>query len=55
VLLFEIRANGLLGRVAKSAADEWFENAHDAIIGCFLDLTSEDIRNQFWKPLEDGS
>lgn len=55
VLVLEIKANGRLGQVGKSAADEWFDRAHDAIIACFVDMTSKDIQHTYWKPVgEDG-
>ncbi len=53
VLIFEIRASGRLGQVVKSGADEWFEQAHDAIINCFLDMTSQDIQNNLWQRVEE--
>ena len=55
ILIFEIKASGRLGRVAKSRADEWFERAHDIIIEKFLGMTSPDIQDQFWKTVEDVS
>ena len=51
VLMFEIKASGRLGQVAKSGADEWFERAHDAIIECFLGITDQDIQNRLWQPM----
>ena len=53
LLIFEIKASGRLGQIAKPAADEWFERAHDAIIKCFLSMTSQDVRERFWKPVEE--
>ena len=53
VLIFEIRASGRLGQVAKSGTDEWFERAHDAIIECFLAMTSREIQTRLWKPVEE--
>ncbi len=52
VLIFEIRASGRLGQVEKSRADEWFERSHSAITKCFLEITSRDIQNRYWKPVE---
>jgi uncharacterized protein (TIGR04255 family) len=52
LLIFEIKASGRVGKVAKSGTDEWFERAHDAIIKCFLDMTSRNIQNRFWKRVE---
>ena len=51
VLVFEIRATGRLGKVAKSSADAWYERAHDAIISCFLRMTSKKIQSHHWKVL----
>lgn len=52
VLMFEFKAGGRLGQVAKSGVDAWFERAHDAIFRCFLSLTSRDIQNRYWEPTE---
>jgi uncharacterized protein (TIGR04255 family) len=49
VLLFELRALGVLGSVGKSEADEWFNRAHDAVGDCFLNMTSPDIQGRFWE------
>ena len=53
VLIFEIKTSGRLGQIAKSGADEWFERAHDAIIECFLSMTSREIQTRLWKPMEE--
>ncbi len=53
ILIFEIRASGRLGHINKSRVDEWFDRAHDAIINCFLDITSQDIQNNLWQRMED--
>lgn len=55
VLVFEIKATGRLSQAVKSAIDEWFTRAHDAIEKCFLDLTSPDVRNNFWGQMENVS
>ena len=52
VLVFEIKASGRLGQVAKSGVDAWFERAHDTIFRCFLSITSKDIQNRYWEPTE---
>ena len=52
VLIFEIKASGRVGQIAKPGTDEWFERAHDAIIRCFVGMTSPDIQNKYWKPME---
>jgi uncharacterized protein (TIGR04255 family) len=53
VLVLEIKATGRLGQVGKSAADAWFERAHDAITACFVGMTSKDIQHTYWKPIGD--
>lgn len=53
VLLFEIKASGRLGGVAKPASDEWFQRAHDSIIDCFAHMTSTDIQKEYWIPLNE--
>ena len=47
-LLFEIRGVGRLVGQGKSAADQWFEDAHDAIVQCFLNITRKDIQHSYW-------
>ena len=54
-LVFDIKASGKLGGVSKSRADEWFELAHDAILKCFEEMTSPDIRKEHWIQLEETS
>lgn len=51
VLVLEIKATGRLGQARKSEADAWFERAHDAIIACFVRMTSKDIQHRYWKPI----
>ena len=53
VLIFEIKASGRVGQIAKSGTDEWFERAHNAIIECFVGMTSPDIQKRYWKPMEE--
>ena len=53
VLVFEIKASGRVGEIAKPATDEWFERAHDAILKCFLSITSGDVRTRFWEAVEE--
>lgn len=53
VLIFEIRAIGRLGRVAKPATDDWFVRAHAAIKSCFVGMTSPGIQNRYWKPVKE--
>lgn len=50
LLVFEIRANGRLVGAQKPAADAWFERAHDAVIDCFLRMTSNEVQHTYWKP-----
>jgi len=54
VLVLEIKAIGRLGQVGKSIADCWFERAHDAIISCFVGMTSEEIQLKYWNMVEVG-
>ena len=54
-LIFEIRAYGRFEQIVKQGTDKWFERAHNAIIRCFLNITNQDIQNQFWKPVEGVS
>lgn len=54
VLVFEIKASGRLGQIAKPGTDEWFERAHDTILKCFFTMTSPDVRTGFWKQIEEA-
>ncbi len=47
-LFFNIKASAGLDMVTKAEADAWFERAHDAVIECFLNLTSKDVRDRYW-------
>lgn len=53
VLIFEIRAVGSFGGVSKPATDDWFVRAHEAIKSCFVGMTSPEIQNRYWKPVEE--
>ncbi len=53
VLAFEIKASGRIEGVAKTVSDEWFQRAHDSIIKCFAHMTSTNIQEKHWIPLED--
>ena len=53
VLIFEIKASGRVGQITKPGTDEWFERAHDVIIECFVGMTSPDIQERYWKPMEE--
>lgn len=55
VLILEIKATAQLRQVGKSAADAWFERAHDAIIACFVGMTSKDIQLTYWKAVREGA
>lgn len=55
VLIFEIKAMGRLGHARKSDADAWFARAHDAIIDCFVRMTSKEIQDKYWKPIGEVS
>jgi len=52
VLVLEFRAFGDMGGVVKSDADAWYEQAHDAIVTCFLNMTSKEIQRKYWIPEE---
>ena len=54
VLIFEIKASGRLVQATKSLADDWFEHAHDTIASCFMNMTSQDIRNRYWQPVKES-
>jgi uncharacterized protein (TIGR04255 family) len=50
VLVIEIRASGRIGSANKSVADSWFERGHQAIIDCFVRMTSPEIQEKYWIP-----
>lgn len=55
-LVLEIAArSGQDGKMGKSQADKWFMRAHDAISDCFSNMTSEEIRHEYWKEAEKKS
>lgn len=49
VLVFELSARGRLGQAAKSAVDVWFDRAHDAIVDCFVNITSAEVQQNHWQ------
>lgn len=49
VLVFELSATGGLGQVAKSVVDAWFDQAHNAIVQCFVHIAGVDIQEKHWK------
>lgn len=51
VLIFELRALGLLGAADKEDADAWFCRAHETIGDCFTGMTSPDIQQRYWQPV----
>jgi len=53
-LVIEFKAIGQLGSVQKIDADKWYKRAHEAIAGCFGDLTSEDVQRKNWMIVEEG-
>ncbi len=53
VLMFEIKASGRVGQIAKPGTDEWFERAHDVILRCFVGMTSLDTQTRFWELVEE--
>lgn len=52
VLLFELKATGQPDRQTKSRADTWFDRAHDATIGVFLNLTNSETQRLHWQRKE---
>ena len=52
-LIIEIKGGGRLGQATKAMADKWFDQAHDAIIDCFENMTNPAIQDKYWKPVEE--
>ena len=52
VLFLELKALGRPDGDSTSKFDEWYDQAHDAIISRFLSLTNKDIQRKHWE-LED--
>jgi len=50
VLVLEFKALGDVGGIPKSDTDAWCERAHDAIVTCFLNMTSQEIQRKYWIP-----
>ncbi len=53
LLMFEIRAGGKSKDSTKLEINKWYQNAHDKIIDCFLDMTSEKARKEYWKQIDN--
>ena len=53
VLVFEIKANTRFEQVPKSEVDEWFERAHDAIVECFVNITSREVQEKLWYRMKE--
>ena len=51
VLVFELRALGVLSETTRRDVDRWFDRAHDTIGACFLSMTSPDIQRMYWEPV----
>lgn len=49
VLAFDLRTIGALGAASKPEADNWYERAHETIIGAFTALTAESIQQDLWQ------
>ena len=49
VLVFELRAVGLLADQDKASADLWLGRAHDVIGDCFTKMTNPDIQERYWQ------
>ena len=53
-LILEFRALGPLGGVPKSDTETWYEQAHDAIVDWFLNMTDKEVQRTYWI-LEEGT
>jgi uncharacterized protein (TIGR04255 family) len=49
VLAFDLRTIGALGAASKPEADNWYERAHETIIGAFTAMTAESIQRDHWQ------
>lgn len=47
-LIFEIKASNHQEGIAGPLPEKWFQRAHDAILACFLKVTSKDIQERYW-------
>ncbi|MCY3986900.1 MAG: TIGR04255 family protein [Candidatus Dadabacteria bacterium] len=54
ILIVEIQANGRLGKADKLKTDPWFDDAHELINKCFIEITNPEIQRQYWKPVEEA-
>jgi uncharacterized protein (TIGR04255 family) len=52
-LYFEFRSTGALSRGTKLEADALFDRAHATIGEAFNGLTSPEIQQEYWKPMEN--
>ena len=49
LLALEMKASKRFGGVHKTETDSWFQQAHDAVLGYFLEMTNEDVQRKHWK------
>lgn len=52
VLIFEIKALGIMNGVRKSETDAWFNDAHDAVVECFSKVTNREVQEAHWGRVE---
>jgi len=50
VLVIELDASGSFPYLETKEADDWYRQAHAAIIDSFTSFTSQNIQNQYWFP-----
>ncbi len=53
VLIFEIKALGLVSGVRKSETDAWFADAHDLVVRGFENWTDAGIQREHWGRCEE--
>ena len=47
-LVLEFKAIGDMSGVPKSSTERWYKQAHDTIVACFLNMTSQEIQRTYW-------
>ena len=47
-LILELKALGRVGSVSMSDTQAWYEEAHDAVVTCFLSMTNRDVQDKYW-------
>ena len=48
MLVLEMKASTRFGGVPKAETDSWFQEAHDAILKYFMEMTNQEVQRRHW-------